>query len=684
MASSSGNSIRIASPVSRAEASRFVLVAFLAAALAFLVEPLVARSLLPTYGGTSAVWTTALVFFQCTLLAGYAWAHLAFTALGLRRHTWLQVGSAVAALAFLVAAPLAVPSFARPPDGIPTALWLAVVLGAMVGLPFVVLSSASPTTQRWYAALPGGTEPYRLFAASNAGSLLGLVAYPTLVEPNLDLLDQARWWSIGFAIFALATMGQAVVVRRKGEPAIATVRATEPPPAGRRRLRWVLLAAVPAAFLIGVTTDISTDIAAVPFLWIVPLTVYLATLILTYLRPVPIGRRLGAVALPVLALLVALRELGAIQLSIAPAIGLLLATLAAAGLALHGRLAAERPDPVHLTTYSLYVALGGAVGGIAAGVLAPVLFKVPVEGLIVLAVAVLLAIQAGHRRFLSAPAVVAIAVAVAVGLGGAPTLIRLDRSFYGAYRVEEQQPGLHVLTSGTTIHGREMFDGPHAGQPLSYYHRAGPLGEVIESMQAERPDLRIGAVGLGAGAIAAYGRPTDSYRFFEIDPTVVDIARDPASFRYLADSSASIDVVVGDGRLELEGTPPDSFDLLVLDAFSSDAVPVHLLTTEALATAMRTVARGGVIAVHISNRFLDLEPVVAAAARDNGFVSIVGTDLPAAELIGLADASRWVVVGRAYTDLADLVTGPEWETAHASDRRAWTDRYSDLLGALRG
>ena len=676
----------------RAEASLFALVAFLAPALAFLVEPLVARSLLPTYGGTSAVWTTALVFFQCTLLAGYALAHVTFTRLGLQRHAWLQAGLVVAALGVLLAAPLAVPSFARPPDGLPTALWLSLVLAVMVGLPFLVLSSASPTTQRWFAALPGGTEPYRLFAASNAGSLIGLVAYPTLVEPNLDLPDQVRWWSIGFALFALATVGQAVIVRWKGRVAISAMRAAEPAaavgaaqrPAGRRRLSWILLAAVPAALLIGVTTDISTDIAAVPFLWIVPLTVYLATLILAYLRPAPIGQRLGAVSLPVLALLVAFREIGVIQLPIVAAIGLLLATLAAAGLALHGRLAADRPPPEHLTEYSLFVALGGAIGGIAAGVLAPLLLRVPVEGLIVLAVAVLLASLSGPRRLVSAPALVAIIVAVAVGVGGAPNVIRLDRSFYGVYRVDEPRPGLHVLTSGTTTHGREAFDGPFAGEPLSYYHRAGPLGEVIESMQAERPALRIGAVGLGAGAIAAYGRPTDSYRFFEIDPTVVDIARDPASFRYLADSAASIEVVVADGRLGLEDARADSFDLLVLDAFSSDAVPVHLLTTEALAIAMRTAAPGGVIAVHISNRFLELEPVVAAAARDSGFVSIVGTDLPAAELIGLADASQWVVVGRAYSDVAGLVAGPEWETAHAEGRRAWTDRYSDLLGALRG
>jgi spermidine synthase len=218
---------------------------------------------------------------------------------------------------------------------------------------------------------------------------------------------------------------------------------------------------------------------------------------------------------------------------------------------------------------------------------------------------------------------------------------------------------------------------------LSYYHRAGPLGEVIESLQAERPALRVGAVGLGAGAIAAYGRAGDSFRFFEIDPTVVSIARDPASFTFLADSPASIEVAVDDGRLGLEATAADAFDLLVLDAFSSDAVPVHLLTVESFATSMRTVAPRGVIAVHISNRFLDLEPVVAAAARELGFVSIIGSDSPPPELDGLADASQWVIVGRSFADVAGLAEGDRWRTAHADGRRAWTDRYSDLLGALR-
>ena len=629
------------------------------------------------------MWTTALVFFQSTLLAGYAWAHLTLERLGLGRHAIAQVVLVAVALALLAAAPLAVPSFARPPAGGPTALWLIVVLAAMVGLPFLALSSASPTTQRWFAALPGGLEPYRLFAASNAGSVIGLVAYPTLVEPNLDLPDQARWWWLGFALFVIATVGAAAVVHRKGAEGIADGSADVDPPSRAQRLRWTVLAAVPAALLIGVTTEISTDVAAVPLLWIGPLVVYLGTLILAYARAEPVGLRLAAVAVLPLALAVALRKLGVIVLPVVPSIGLLLATLAAVGLALHGRLAADRPSPAHLTRYSLYVALGGALGGIAAGVLAPLLFVVPIEGLLVLALGVALGSLPGWWRVAAVPAVVAVVLAIVATIVGPAGTVRVDRSFYGVYRVAAPTPDVHVLYSGTTIHGRETFAGPYAGEPLSYYHRAGPLGEVIESLQAEHPTMRIGAVGLGAGAIAGYGRQGDTIRFFEIDPTVVSIARDPSSFTFLAESEASVDVHIEDGRLGLESTPSDAFDLLVLDAFSSDAVPVHLLTVGSMATSMRTVAPGGVVAVHVSNRFLDLEPIVAAAARANGFVSIIGSDLPPPELADLADPSQWVIVARSFADVADLVEGDRWRTAHADGKRPWTDRYSDLIGAIR-
>ena len=629
------------------------------------------------------MWTTALVFFQATLLCGYAWTHVTLSRFGLRRHAFLQVGLVVLALASLTAAPLAVPSFAQPPSTAPTALWLLLVLTAMVGLPFLALSSASPTTQRWFAALPGGVEPYRLFAASNAGSLIGLVAYPTLVEPNLDLPDQAHWWWAGFGGFVVATVVAARVVRRKGVDIESAEGSAATQPTTARRVRWIVLAAVPAALLIGVTTDISTDIAAVPLLWIGPLVVYLATLILAYARTEPIGLRVAAVALIPLALAVGLRRLGVITPPIGTSIALLLTTLAATGLALHGRLAADRPTPAFLTQYSLFVALGGAVGGIAAGVLAPLVFRLPIEGLLVLALAVVLAALPGWWRVAAVPAVVAVALAVVATIVGPAGTVRVERSFYGVYRVAEPTPDLHVLYSGTTVHGRETFGGPYAGEPLSYYHRAGPLGEVIESLQADHPSMRIGAVGLGAGAIAAYGRSGDTFRFFEIDPTVVSIARDPASFTFLADSAATIEVHVQDGRLGLQSSPPEAFDLLVLDAFSSDAVPVHLLTVESMAASMRTVAPGGVIAVHISNRFLDLEPIVAAAAHANGLVSIIGSDFPAPDLTDLADPSQWVIVGRSFADLADLAKGDRWRTAHADGRRPWTDRYSDLIGAIR-
>jgi hypothetical protein len=629
------------------------------------------------------VWTTALVFFQSTLLAGYAWAHLTDERLSLRRQVIAQVVLVIVALAVTAVAPLAVPSFARTPAGAPTVIWLILVLAAMVGLPFLALSSASPTTQRWFAALPGGVEPYRLFAASNAGSLVGLVAYPTLVEPNLDLPDQARWWWVGFALFVLGTVGAAVVVRRKGREGVPPDARRVPSPAGSQRLRWVVLAAVPAALLIGVTTDISTDVAAVPLLWIGPLVVYLATLIFAYARGEPIGPRVAAVALIPLALAVGLRKLSVITPPVVPSIALLLATLAAAGLALHGRLAADRPSPAYLTQYTLHVALGGAAGGIVAGVVAPLASPVPIEGLLALAVAVVIATLPGWWRVAAVPAVLTVALAIVATIVGPAGTVRVDRSFYGVYRVAEPAPDLHVLYSGTTIHGRETFAGPYAGEPLSYYHRAGPLGEVIGSLQADHEALRIGAVGLGAGAIAGYGRPGDTFRFFEIDPTVVSIARDPSSFTFLADAAATVDVDVEDGRLGLESTPSGAFDLLVLDAFSSDAVPVHLLTVESMATAMRTIAPRGVIAVHISNRFLDLERIVAAAAHANGFVSIIGSDLPAPELTDLADPSEWVIVGRSFADLAGLVEGDRWRTAHADGTRPWTDRSSDLIGAIR-
>jgi hypothetical protein len=674
----------------------FVVSAFLGAALAFLLEPLIAKMLLPSFGGTAAVWTTALVFFQAALVAGYAVAHVSLKALGVRRHTLLQIAVVAVALAAL---PVAAPGWTRPSDGAPVALWLVLVLTAAVGLPFIALATNGPTIQRWYAELPiaGAAEPYRLFAASNAGSLVGLIAYPTLVEPNLDLPDQARWWALGYVAFVALSVACAIVLRRairgtSGPPAKPETTDTdqEPPPrqrsdppiTARRRARWILLAAVPTALLVGVTSHLSTDVAAVPLLWIVPLAIYLVTLVLAFARSSPMGDRPAALLLPVAAVLVGLSFSGLIVRPIALVFLIHLATLFLAGLALGGRLAGDRPSASHLTEYALLVAVGGALGGLAAGILGPLVFPVPLEEQIALVVALLLVPGigplAGHRRVASAGVVGAL---LALALVTAPPALLTERTFYGTYRVVEPSPARHVLYSGTTVHGMQVLTPEGASVPRSYYYRGGPLGQVLTAMLADPRPVRIGAVGLGTGAVAAYGRPGDRIEFIEIDPAVVAIARDPRLFTYLTDSRAAVDVVVADGRLALEQTAPASFDVLILDAFSSDAVPVHLLTTEAFATAMATVRPRGVIAVHVSNRYLDLEPVVAAAARDLGLVAIAGLDLEPSTTEG-ADASEWVIVARSYADVADLASGLDWRTARHLGRDAWTDRSSDLLGAL--
>jgi hypothetical protein len=672
----------------------FVVSACLGAALAFLLEPLIAKMLLPSFGGTAAVWTTSLVFFQAALVAGYAIAHVSVRALGVRRHAALQV--AIVALA-IVALPITVPAWTRPPDGAPTALWLVLVLTAAVGLPFVALATNGPTIQRWYAELPvaGASQPYRLFAASNAGSLVGLIAYPTLVEPNLDLPDQARWWTVGYIAFVAISLACAVALRRYGRP-----QASQPPGqrdttgsadsrplderiTARRRAGWILLAGVPTALLVGVTSHLSTDVAAVPFLWIVPLAIYLVTLVLAFARGKPIGLAIGSVLLPVTAVLVPLSFSGfGFVLPIEFVFAMHLGALFLAGLALSGRLAADRPSSRHLTEYSLLVALGGALGGLAAGIVGPLVFPVPLEEQIALVAALLLVPGIGwaarSRRVASA---VIVGAGLVVALGVAPPALLTERTFYGTYRVVEPTPDRHVLYSGTTIHGMQVLTPEGRREPRSYYYRGGPLGQVMTALLGDPHPVRIGAVGLGTGAVAAYGRAGDRIEFIEIDPAVVAIARDPRLFTYLDDSPAAVDVVVADGRLALERTPPGSFDVLVLDAFSSDAVPVHLLTTEAFATAMAAVRPGGLIAVHVSNRYLDLEPVVAAAARDLGFVAITGMDLEPSTTEG-ADASEWVMVARSYADVADLASGIEWRTSRDHGRLAWTDRSSDLLGAL--
>lgn len=739
-----------------------VATACLSAFLAFAVEPLVGRLLLPTYGGAAAVWTTALVFFQGAVLLGYALAHILIRWLGVRRAAFAELG--VVALP-LLALPVALPAAAAPPDGWDTAAWLLGVLILTVGAPFVALASATPTLQRWLAAAGGDSArqgAFRLFAAANVGSLVGLLAYPTLIEPNLDLDAQARLWAAGYIVFGLLVAVGVVVVARRvpldGPRDRAQDEAHDEAPTWRSRLGWIALAAIPAGVVVGSTARLTIDVAAVPLLWVVPLAIYLVTFVLAFAGRRPIGAGLAGRLLPPLVLGVVISLFAGESVPLWLMFAVVLGALACAGVVCHAQLAASRPAPERLTEYDLAIAAGGALGGLLAGLVAPLILPVPIEGAIALVLALVVRHDAidpaevrdgrtgaaggsvdGRPRtglgrltgslrrtpFLLGYAVVAVAIvmglarlgvqvdagvvlavlvlglllglarwpiAFAASVGAVlvlslvllpPSLLSV-RTFYGERRVVEDGVGRHGLLSGTTIQGIQHYRQlDRRDEPIGYYHRGGPLADVVEVVQAATPAARIQVVGLGAGALAAYGRATDAMTFYEIDPAVVTIARDPRLFTYVADSAASIDVVVGDGRLGLAAAQPGTADLVVIDAFSSDAIPVHLLTREAIELDLARLRPGGVIAFNVSNRYVDLEPVLAAAVRDLGLAGLARVDDPPQDDAD-ADSSHVVAIARDPTDLGALATRPGWRALGPPVVRAWTDRWSDLLGALIG
>ena len=714
----------------------FGAVALLGAGLLFVVQPLVARILLPYYGGSPTVWTTSALFFQTALLAGYALAHVSTVRLGPRRHPWVQSGLLLAPLLVL---PLALPDDPAPPAGAEPVWWLLRTLAVVIGLPFLVLATSGPTIQRWFSWTQHrrSTDPYFLYAISNVGSFAGLLAYPFVIEPLLTLRQQERAWSWGYLLFAALSLVAAVLVRRRSSPAdVDAVR----PSADReesvpwpRRLRWVFWAFVPSSLMLGATTYITTDVAAVPLLWVVPLAIYLGTYVVAFARTTrePPRRALwvGA-AVAVLALLV-------IQFSAAFPILLLftvhLGVVAAVGFAAHASLAADRPAPAHLTQFYLIMAVGGALGGLLNGVLAPLLLPGPWEYPIVLALTPLIALPAlrGARlgltrltrapfrlaaslvsivaamggiawalaggppvlgalvaflgvllvlsTLLTRPAVLAGALTAAVlaGIVLGPDRLFVDRTFFGSYAVVAVDDQ-HRLLHGTTLHGAQIWDPDPRLEPTTYYSRSGPLGDVFEFYG---PGIDEGTfVGLGVGTAASFGQPGQVFRFVEIDALVEQIAREEDLFTFLAGSDADVEVTIADGRLAVADQPVASNDLIVLDAFTSDAIPVHLLTREAFRTYASRLTADGVLAVHISNRHLDLRPVLASAARDLGITAVAATREPEEEG---ATPAAWVVLDPDAARAETFVREFGWERL-AGEGVEWTDDYAPIVTVWDG
>jgi spermidine synthase len=682
----------------------FTVTTFVAAALLFVLQPMVGKMILPRLGGGPSVWNTCMVFFQAALLVGYSYAHLVPGRVGIRRHTLVHP------LLLLLAVPtfhLAIPAGEGALGQASPIPWLIWTLAIMAGPAFLLISTTSPLLQRWFASTghPQAQNPYFLYAASNAGSFVGLLAYPLIIEPSMGLRSQSEAFSWGFAALGVLLTACAWVTRARistaglsgktvrGAPGSASASAADkcddPPITWARRGMWVLLSAIPSSLMLGVTHFLSTDVAAIPLMWVVPLGIYLLSFVLVFSsRPIVTIENASKLMPLVVGAIAAVTIMGTTR-PIFVLFALHLLTLFIGCMLCHGRLAALRPPASRLTEFYLLMSLGGVLGGSFNGLVAPMLFSDLFEYPIALVLALAMRVpmdQQGSSRWMrwaglaivplmigyqglisylmlesvvqwSKPtamilmAIVPVAVCLWVGwtrvIGPAlaigvvmawpmmltlvqAELVHQERSFFGVSRISlERERETHTLHHGTTVHGRQLRSPEKRGIPTTYYHRQGPLGAIMGVVQRRPEPVLVAFIGLGTGTTAAYGRPGDRFTYYEIDPAMVAIAENEAYFSFLADARArgvEIDINIGDGRLRLAEAAVGTYDAIIVDAFSSDAIPAHLLTVEALADARLKLKPGGLLAYHLSNRHLDLTAVVARIGPPLGLQVYLATD----------------------------------------------------------
>ena len=788
----------------------FAITLFWSAALLFWVEPMVGKLVLPQLGGAPAVWNTCMVFFQAMLLTGYAAAHWLTGRFQPRAQLGVHLALLLVALATL---PIKLNESADAPWlHWPTA-WLLLQLLVNVGPAFLVLALTTPLLQRWYAgsAQAGARDPYFLYAASNLGSLVALLGYPLFIELNWPLREQAWLWAAAFLLMPLLVLTCGAKLPRAGDlqsppPAAAVCdRRTElgndadEPTQGRRsqsaatgialprRLHWAICAAVPSSLLLGVTTYITTDIASMPLLWVLPLALYLLTFVFVFARRQAFSARLLSRALPIGALALTYQMCAGLSEPAWLVMGLHLVVFFIAAMVCHARLAADRPEPEHLTEFYLWMSLGGVLGGLFNTLLAPAVFNSVVEYPLALMAACWLrsdgarppisaatpsqtagAADAGVRApaadLLWPTCLAALTAALAAFLpptklipaqvqslvifgtplllcfllvdsprrfalglgavflggafftGGFGKTLHVERNFFGVTRVTLSPSGdARQIVHGRTIHGRQLLDAARAAEPLTFYHREGPLGDVFKVFGAAEPRVpvtrstnppfpvgsrpnmvnvisthaarSVGVIGLGAGSMAAYAQAGEWWTFYDIDPSVLRIAQNTNYFTYLARSAAAeTKLVEGDARLRLREAPDGSYDLLVLDAFSSDAIPMHLMTREAVELYLRKLAPGGMLAFHISNRYLELEPVLANLAADLRLVALGCDDmsLTDAEFATGREQAHWVVMARSAEDLAGFQRRTRWSPLEGNPHvGVWTDDFSSPLRVIQ-
>jgi len=789
----------------------FAVTMFVSATLLFLIQPMIAKMILPLLGGTPAVWNTCMVFFQAALLAGYAYAHAMTTWLGTRRQVLLHT---VLIFLPLVVLPIGLVSGWVPPDNSNPIPWLLGLLTVSIGLPFFVLSSSAPLLQKWFANTdhPSAKDPYFLYAASNLGSMLALLSYPTLVEPWLPLkalhwFSQSYLWAFGYVLLVILLLYCARVVWRaqpkagvappkrlasSSKSAITEVEALAP--TTWQCLHWIGLALVPSSLMLGVTTFITLDIAAVPLFWVIPLALYLLSFIIVFAWWPPIMHKIMILAMPLVVLLLVFATTAEVRLSIGPKILLHLLAFFMVAMVCHGELAKTRPAPRYLTMFYLFMSLGGVLGGLFNALIAPLVFSTVLEYQLAIVFGCLLlpSVVPGGKTWISqffpdslaVPVSIALDVVLAVVLGvaaltiiqflagpglnapwsaeaqkwarqrlewvctrdgkfdndmygrlesvimfGLPTLlcyayvvrplrfglsvaalllvgaiwdaskhstsevVHQERSFFGVLRVEHSTYNtifdVYTLLHGTTLHGEQIRSPDLQDQPLTYYYKTGPIGQAFASFQGKYAKKNIALIGLGTGTMACYSEPGRQLTFYDIDPAVVRIAQNPKYFTYWQDCRPTPDLILGDARLKLEHAANKQYDVILLDAFSSDAIPIHLITREAIELYFRKLTDNGVLMVHISNRYLDLEPVLGNLAENLDLFTLLLSDEIGEDEGGGAGKrpSKWVILARRREDLGELREAPRgthgWRQAKTNPKVGiWTDDFSNVLRVM--
>ncbi|HEY1954133.1 MAG TPA: fused MFS/spermidine synthase [Polyangiaceae bacterium] len=695
----------------------YAVTLFVSAFLLFCIEPLVAKMLLPVAGGAAAVWSTCLVFFQATLLAGYVFTTFASRRFGARRHAVVYVALFVAALAMPIAFHGAI--------GAHPAVRVLVLLTEGAFVPFFVLSTLAPAVQRWFSGTGAAhaKDPYFLYAASNTGSIAGLAAYPLVLEPSFDLSVQARM--LRWAFVPLGALVGLCALRVRGDLPLAA-RDSGPRLARARVARWLVLAAVPSAQLVAVTTYLTTEVAPAPLLWVIPLAAYLLSFVLVFSRTRIVSHAAIAKRVPLAAVVGMLLVLTGANQPAALVLALHVAILFWISAYCHGEIAADRPPPARLPEYYAWMSLGGVAGGALVALGAPLVFKQPIEyplcfpfavaclpaarakrwGLAVAAAAIAIAaigpwasakthLDLGVTKLVGLPLVVAFAVDrfprllawtlaavlfVVTGTADARAhVVRRERSFFGAFHVMREPDGV-ALMHGNTMHGFQLASAPRT--PTLYYAQSGPIGDVLALAQKEERARRVAVIGLGIGSLASYARPGERWRFFELDPAVVAIATDRRYFTFLSDAFGDRpDIVVGDARIEL-AKDEGGFDLLVVDAFTSDSIPTHLLTREAFAMYRQKLAPGAMVAWHVSNRHLDLFPELATLAGDAGWAVLARED-EAADAQTRKVSSRWVAMAAQADTLFPLRAHGWADVPQRAGFRCWTDQRASIVTVFR-